>query len=228
MVKFTHRRKPRYKRSLYISISIVSCLIIFFFYKTLIQNQEMKQISQQTAKNVSVAYKNDSKKNVVKTDNKTRNDVDRLSWKDFMSFQGSEQETNIASNSVGIIEIPSIHLSLPVIEGTNNSNLKVGATTFREYQSLNEGNYVLLGHNMGKSGVLFSDVPDLKKGDKIYIYQKTDKGQKKLSYRVKSIKEIDKNQTTVLENTDIRRLTLITCSSERNTSKRIVVTANPI
>ncbi|HBM3664347.1 TPA: class A sortase [Listeria innocua] len=188
----------------------------------------MKQISQQTAKNVSVAYKNDSKKNVVKTDNKTRNDVDRLSWKDFMSFQGSEQETNIASNSVGIIEIPSIHLSLPVIEGTNNSNLKVGATTFREYQSLNEGNYVLLGHNMGKSGVLFSDVPDLKKGDKIYIYQKTDKGQKKLSYRVKSIKEIDKNQTTVLENTDIRRLTLITCSSERNTSKRIVVTANPI
>ncbi|TYU82856.1 class A sortase [Listeria monocytogenes] len=228
MVKFTHRRKPRYTKNRYILIYVFCCFMILFIHKTIIQNQEMKQVSQQTAKNVSVAYKNDSKKNIIKTDDKTRNDVDRLSWKDFMSFQGSAQETNIASNSIGIIEIPSIHLYLPVIKGTNNSNLRVGATTFREYQSLADGNYVLLGHNMGKSGVLFSDVPDLKKGDKIYIYQKTDKGQKKLSYCVKSIKEIDKNQTTVLENTDIRRLTLITCSSKRNTSKRIVVTANPI
>ncbi|EPU9671968.1 sortase domain-containing protein, partial [Listeria monocytogenes] len=60
------------------------------------------------------------------------------------------------------------------------------------------------------------------------IYQKTDKGQKKITYSVKSIEEVNKNQTTVLENTDIRKLTLITCSTERTTSKRIIVTANPI
>ncbi|EHZ8137609.1 class A sortase, partial [Listeria innocua] len=223
MVKFTHRRKPHYKKCMYVGVSIFCCLIVLFLYKTIVHNQEMKQVSQQTAKNISVAYNKDRIKNVIKTDNKTRSDVERLSWKDFISFQGSKEEMNIASNSVGIIEIPSIALSLPIIEGTNNSNLKVGATTFREYQSLTDGNYVLLGHNMGQSGVLFSDVPKLKKEDKIYIYQKTDKGQKKITYSVKSIEEVNKNQTTVLENTDIRKLTLITCSTERTTSKRIIV-----
>ncbi|EUJ33140.1 sortase family protein [Listeria floridensis FSL S10-1187] len=104
-----------------------------------------------------------------KQDFKQADLVDRPSIKNLREFQNSNAYQKILKKTAGVIEIPSLNLQLPIFLGTTDQNLKVGATTFREDQELGEGNYVLLGHNMGVAGILFSDLNQLELNDEIQV-----------------------------------------------------------
>ncbi|PHE97365.1 class A sortase [Bacillus wiedmannii] len=120
---------------------------------------------------------------------------------------------------IGRISIPSVSLELPVLKSSTEKNLLSGAATVKENQVMGKGNYALAGHNMSKKGVLFSDVASLKKGDKIYLYD----NENEYEYAVTGVSEVTPDKWEVVEDHGKDEITLITCVSVKDNSKRYVV-----
>lgn len=121
------------------------------------------------------------------------------------------QAPAINTNAVeAILRIPSIGLEMNVLTGTNQQNLLYGATTGLAIQQAGKGNYVLFGHNMERSGILFSDLNQVAVGNQILL--DTREGET-FVYQVTNSFVVDKKDTSVLESTDDSIITLITCSS---------------
>ncbi|WP_459502441.1 class A sortase [Bacillus sp. C1] len=120
---------------------------------------------------------------------------------------------------IGRIAIPSISLELPVLSGSTEKNLLSGATTVKDKQEMGKGNYALAGHNMSKKGVLFTDLSSLKKNDKIYLYD----NENEYEYAVTSVSEVTPDKWEVVEDHGKNEVTLITCVSVVDNSKRFVV-----
>lgn len=162
------------------------------------------------------------------------NGINRASLQDVRDFMDGKNGTKgqyqrvLDNYSTGSISMPSINTKLPIIEGTSNQHLLAGATTFRPGQSITRGNYVLLGHNVGYQGMLFSSLPNLKKGDKITVNSYADGKMMQQKYKVTEKKTVKSSQGQVLDDTDERKLTLITCDVPHETPNRVVVTAKPI
>lgn len=80
---------------------------------------------------------------------------------------------------IGGITIPDLNVDLPILKGTNDTNLLVGATTMVEEQEMGQGNYPLAGHYMKDKNLLFGSLLDIEKetivklNDKetIYVYK---------------------------------------------------------
>ncbi|MGI2748931.1 class A sortase [Bacillus cytotoxicus] len=123
---------------------------------------------------------------------------------------------------IGRIKIPSISLELPVLNSATEKNLLSGATTVKDKQEMGKGNYALAGHNMSKKGVLFSDVATLKKGDKIYLYD----NENEYEYAVTGVSEVTPDKWEVVEDHGKEEITLITCVSIADNSKRYVVSGD--
>ncbi|WP_245629804.1 class A sortase [Domibacillus robiginosus] len=121
---------------------------------------------------------------------------------------------------VGQITIPSVDLSLPILKGTTNENLMAGATTMRENQWMGVGNYPLAGHHMNRKDLLFSPVLHVKKGDVIQITDLT----YEYTYTVTNIEVVHESRTDVMENTIEPKITLVTCYSSDDRTKRFIVT----
>ncbi|WP_439443659.1 class A sortase [Listeria aquatica] len=165
---------------------------------------------------------------VVSADFKKSEQVERPSLKELKDFQQSKAYQELVNQAIGQIEIPKIHLKLPILGGTTSQHLKVGATTFRKNQELGKGNYVLLGHNMGRAGVLFSDLNKLQLNDEIQVTLAQKDGTKKKEMYVVSDKQVvSYRDGEVMNDTDDTRLTLITCDKATSTTQRIVIRAIP-
>ncbi|PGZ18450.1 class A sortase [Bacillus cereus] len=123
---------------------------------------------------------------------------------------------------IGRIEIPSISLKLPILKASTEKNLLSGAATVKENQEMGKENYALAGHNMSKKGVLFSDVASLKKDDKIYLYD----NENEYEYVVTNVTEVTPDKWEVVEDHEKKEITLITCVSVSDNSKRFVVTGD--
>lgn len=123
---------------------------------------------------------------------------------------------------IGRISIPSISLELPILNASTEKNLLSGATTVKDKQEMGQGNYALAGHNMSKKGVLFSDLSSLKKNDKIYLYD----NENEYEYVVTSVSEVTPDKWEVVEDHGKTEVTLVTCASVLDNSKRFVVTGD--
>ncbi|PFL25447.1 class A sortase [Bacillus cereus] len=123
---------------------------------------------------------------------------------------------------VGRISIPSISLELPVLKASTEKNLLSGAATVKENQVMGQGNYALAGHNMSKKGVLFSDVSTLNKNDKVYLYD----NENEYEYTVTGVSEVTPDKWEVVEDHGKNEITLITCVSVKDNSKRFVITGD--
>ncbi|MEI4803387.1 class A sortase [Bacillus sp. FJAT-51639] len=123
---------------------------------------------------------------------------------------------------IGRMSIPSIGLELPILNGSTEKNLLSGATTVKEKQEMGKENYALAGHNMSKKGVLFSDISELKKNDKVYLYD----SENEYEYAVQQVTKVTPDKWEVVEDHGKNELTLITCSSVLDNSKRYVVSGN--
>ena len=88
------------------------------------------------------------------------------------------------------------------------------------------GNLCLVGHNYWNSK-FFSKVPTLEKGDEVEI---TDLSGKTVTYKVYKKYEVKETDTSCVDqNTDGKReVTLITCTKEVNSKRRVIVKAREV
>lgn len=172
------------------------------------------------SKKVGDIYDDDLYKNFAGLDRANPNDVNQ--------FAGTKDYKDVINDyATGSISIPSINTNLPIIEGTTNDHLWAGATTFRPNQTITKGNYTLLSHNTGYAGMLFSSLPNVKKGAKVNVTSYSDGHKRNQDYKVTEVKTVDHKDVDVMKDTKDRRLTLITCSEPNPTNKRTVVIAKP-
>lgn len=130
-----------------------------------------------------------------------------------------EQITIIDDDTIGVLTIPDILLeNAPIKESTELSTLATAIGHFTN-TSIYNGNVGLASHN-GGDGDYFKDLNKLKVGNEIY-YQ-TRFGVKR--YLVKTIKTIDDDDWSYLEETEDNRITLITCVKGKS-NKRLCVQA---
>ncbi|TGA98026.1 class A sortase [Sporolactobacillus shoreae] len=122
---------------------------------------------------------------------------------------------------VGRISIKSIGINLPILKGTTNVNLLVGATTMRPDQQMGKGNYPLAGHHMREANLLFGPLMHIKIGDLIVL---TDL-KKDYAYRVTGEKIVSAALGGgLIAQTKDARITLVTCDKPTRTPNRLIVT----
>ncbi len=73
---------------------------------------------------------------------------------------------------VGHIIIPDLNINLPILKGTTEEHLTVGATTMKSDQKMGEGNYPLAGHYMKNKDLLFGSLLDIEKDTIVRITNK--------------------------------------------------------
>lgn len=124
------------------------------------------------------------------------------------------------NNAIGVISIPSVSLEEPILYGTTNENLMLGATTMKPDQKMGRGNYTLAGHSHPTRNILFQPIRDVKDGDLIYV---TDKN-KVYTYKVTNKKVVMPDKIEVLDDVPGKELvTLVSCFSDDG-SDRVIVT----
>ena len=115
------------------------------------------------------------------------------------------------------IEIPSINLTAPIAEGTDNTTLNTKVGHFVD-SAIESGNIGLAGHNRGYEYNYFKDLKKLKKEDQI-IY--THENFKKI-YIVDKIEIIENSNWNYLKESENNKITLITCVENQPQYRRCV------
>ena len=120
---------------------------------------------------------------------------------------------------IGIIEIPSINIRYPVMEGTGKEVLNAGIGHISETAKIGgEGNCVLCGHNGSRYGTFFTPLNQVKSGDEVQILDK--EGQKHI-YEVTGTDVIAPNDNSIKAQGKDKELTLFTCA-EKGTRRFVV------
>lgn len=148
-------------------------------------------------------------------------DIRTLTPEDLQKVDATQQ---VNQYGAGLLEIPSIGLKLPILEGMTQANLSVGAGTAKANQTVGKGNFVLLGHYMTNRGVLFGGIRYVQNGNIIKVNYQNGQAE----YEVTDIKVINKSEVQYMEDPkdDSKLLTLITCDSSREgTPNRLIVQA---
>lgn len=121
---------------------------------------------------------------------------------------------------LGAISIGDAEILLPILNETNTQNLLAGATTVNEGQTMGEGNYVLAGHHMRDDTLLFGPLLQVEVGTLIQMTDKTNI----YTYQVVDKEIIQETDVSILEETTVPTITLITCDiSGVRTDKRVVI-----
>jgi sortase A len=132
--------------------------------------------------------------------------------------------TEIGAGMLGILEVPRLGLSAPVIEGDDARALRRGAGHLPDTPHPWEpGNSAIAGHRDG----LFRPLKGIRVGDEVRV--RTLEGE--LLYRVSDTSIVMPTDLSVLEPTDTQTLTLITCypfSYIGNAPKRFIVRAERV
>ena len=63
-----------------------------------------------------------------------------------------------------VLEIPSLNIKVPVLEGTDSKTLAVAAGHFPETGELGQGNYCIAGHNSTIYAEIFNDLDQIQIG----------------------------------------------------------------
>ena len=135
-------------------------------------------------------------------------------------------EKVVSTFGAGMIQIPSIHMNLPILEGMSQENLSVGAGTMKPNQELGKGNFTLAGHYMTNAGLLFGGIKNVKKNDLVQVTYEN----KTMNFKVTKVKQITAEDNQVIFDSEGNGiLTLITCdSSVAGTAGRLMVRCEPV
>ena len=137
--------------------------------------------------------------------------------------QAATAAAPLPNEMMGTLEIPSIELNLPILEGATEESLAsaVGHLTGTPFIG-QEGNASLAGHRGYSFGRLFNRLDELEKGDTILAT--TEEGP--LQYEVTDVFLVKPEDVSVLEPfSKGSTITLITCHPIRNPTHRIIVQA---
>ena len=115
-------------------------------------------------------------------------------------------------NVIGIIEIPSIDIRYPVMEGTGSAVLNAGIGHIPKTAGIGEsGNCVLCGHNGSRYGTFFTPLNQISIGDVVTIIDK--KGQAHI-YEVTETEVVNPYDNSIKTQGEGKELTLFTCSQK--------------
>ena len=125
---------------------------------------------------------------------------------------------------LGILTIDRLNIQVPIYNGTDEHNLNRGIGRIKGMAKLGEdsGHLAISGHRDG----FFRGLKDIRAGDTIEI--QTPKGTDR--YTVDSMTVVSKTEISVLNPTEERLLTIVTCYPfyfVGNAPKRYIVRATP-
>lgn len=121
---------------------------------------------------------------------------------------------------IGLIEIPKINISYPILSNSDEDLLKISVCRFSGPLPNRIGNLCIAGHNY-KNNLMFSNLNSLVIGDNIFI---TDLNNTRLEYIIYNKFKVKKTNLRCTENSNNVEITLITCN-DNNNSERIVIKA---
>lgn len=121
---------------------------------------------------------------------------------------------------IGLIEIPKINISYPILSNSDEDLLKISVCRFSGPLPNRIGNMCIAGHNYNNN-LMFSRLNKLDIGDSIYI---TDLNNSRIEYIIYNKYRVKQSNLNCTENTNNVEITLITCNSNNN-SERIVIKA---
>ena len=122
-----------------------------------------------------------AKQNIVEgvTVNEIEENNNRKAEYDYSNIKDVEISNTISGitkfdskNIIGQIIISDLDINLPILKGTTNANLLVGATTMIEDQEMGKKNYPLAGHYMKDKSLLFGGLMDIEKDTIVKITDK--------------------------------------------------------
>lgn len=139
-----------------------------------------------------------------------------------------EQLSVAATGIMGYVDIPSIHVYLPIYHGTDSETLENGIGHLLG-SSLPVGgettHAVLTGHSGMASQSMFTDLHQLQEGDVFYLHVLTET----LAYKVTQIYTVLPHDTSFLEIEKGKDLcTLVTCTPVGINTHRLLVRGNRI
>ena len=129
--------------------------------------------------------------------------------------ENTEEEVNLDSingyTPIAIMEIPSIKLKQPVVEGITEDVIKYFLGKFPESTMPGEvGNFAVAGHRVSDFTDAFINLYKVKPGDNVIVTTKDGK----YTYEVEESFIVEPEQVEVLENADYEKITLITCTND--------------
>ena len=115
--------------------------------------------------------------------------------------------------TVGIIRIPKLNLTYPILSKTTYPLMKIAPCKFHGANPNEVGNLCIIAHNYRRKGVFFSDVDKLVVGDIVEIQ---DLSQRTLKYEVYDIHTVlpDNVSDTTQKTNGRKEVTLITCTDD--------------
>ena len=141
--------------------------------------------------------------------------------------ENTEEEVNLDSingyTPIAIMEIPSIKLKQPVVEGITEDVIKYFLGKFPESTMPGEvGNFAFAGHRVSDFTDAFINLYKVKPGDKVIVTTKSGK----YTYEVDESFIVEPEQVEVLDTADYEKITLITCTI--GSKRRVIVTGRLI
>lgn len=133
---------------------------------------------------------------------------------------GDSSKDLFKNNVIAIVNIPKVDIRYPVVEGTSVETLKKALGHFDGTALAGEvGNFCVAGHRNSSYARYFNRLDEVNVGDEIIVETRTDK----YTYIVTKSFKIHENQTEVLDQTQEKKITLITCTNGFKPKYRIVV-----
>ncbi|MBH0161878.1 class D sortase [Fictibacillus sp. 26RED30] len=129
----------------------------------------------------------------------------------------------VKSSIIGKLSINKIDLTLPIMEGASQKNLKVAAGHMNGTSPIGEnGNAAIAAHRSYTYGKQFNRLPEVESGDLIQV----ETTKKIFTYKVMEKQLVLPTDLSVLQSRkDENILTLITCHPMKNPTHRYIVKA---
>lgn len=135
-----------------------------------------------------------------------------------------EQEIYINDNNyIGRLEIPTINLVKGFVSkdsSANNVNKNIAIMTPSDYPDVENGNFILAGHNGNGWNSYFKNLYKLNVDDQAYVYY----NGVKYTYKITKIYQQPKTGTVkIYRDLNKTTMTLITCTKSDKTSQTILI-----
>lgn len=127
---------------------------------------------------------------------------------------------------LGTMDIPKIDSSLPILEGTGKSQLRVGVGYMEGTSAIGEaGNAAFAAHRSHTYGRMFNRLDELENGDTITITL----GDATYTYQVYEKLVVEPDDVSVLKSSkDKKVITLITCTPLITATHRLIIHASQV
>lgn len=121
---------------------------------------------------------------------------------------------------IGVMMIPSIDLTVPIGEGSDQETMRFTVGHFTETAPPGqEGNFAVVGHRNFTYGQYFNRLDEMEKDDEILVFSE----RYLYTYQVTEVFVVQPTEVWVLESTGGCEITLITCTPIRTATHRLIV-----